>query len=114
MKRTALTNIAYQRSNPAPVRALLYGSTFGIAAYAEGRLNQQFAITEKGRMRAGTLFDYQFKRSNPAPIRALLYGTTFGIGAFTEGRLALARGIQELPLRRRPAVMTCLPGRIAS
>jgi hypothetical protein len=114
MIRSTLIESQFQRVNPAPVRALLYGTTYGIAAYTEGRLNRIDALSEKGRMRADILQQSYFQRANPAPVRALLYGTTYGISAYTEGRLLQARGIQEIEARRRPAIMTCLPGRIPS
>ncbi len=114
MIRTALIETQFQRSNPAPVRALLYGTTYGIAAYTEGRAALVSGLSEKGFCRAGVLQESQFQRSNPAPVRALLYGTTYGIAAYTEGRLVKTTGIQELPARSRTAILTCFPGRVPS
>lgn len=114
MLRTTLINLDLVRTHPAPVRALLYGTTYGISAYTAGRLARVEGLSEKGYTRAGVLRDSQVLRPHPAPVRALLYGTTYGISAYTEGRLVKTTGIQEIPIRRRSAVLTCFPGRIPS
>lgn len=114
MLRTTLIDLELVRSHPAPVRSLLYGATYGITAYMAGRLARVDGLSEKGYMRAGVLQESQVLRPHPAPVRSLLYGTTYGISAYTEGRLIRTTGIQEIPTRRRSAVLTCFPGRIPS
>lgn len=114
MLRTTLIDLDLVRTHPAPTRGLLYGTTYGISAYTAGRLERVDGLSEKGYTRAGVLQDSQVIRPHPAPARSLLYGTTYGISAYTEGRLIKTIGIQEIPTRRRSAVLTCFPGRIPS
>jgi hypothetical protein len=114
MQRSNLIDSQIHRSNPAPVRALLFGATYGLSAFSEGRIGRMTALSDKGKMRAGQLASSQTVRMHPAPVRALLFGATYGIASYTAGLLVRLNGIEEVAMRRRAVVLTSFPGRIPS
>jgi len=111
MQRSNLIDNQSRRTNPAPVRALLYGATYGLSAFTEGLIRRMTGLSEKGRMLRGQLAASQVVRTHPAPVRALLYGTTYGISTYSAGMLKRLNGIQEIAARRRKAVLTTTVGR---
>jgi len=114
MQRSNLIDSQIHRSNPAPMRALLFGATYGLSAFTEGLIRRLTGLSEKGRMLRGQLAASEVVRTHPAPVRALLYGTTYGISTYSAGMLKRLNGIEEVAMRRRAAVLTSFPGRIPS